>query len=215
MRGFTVIAVLAAVILAGVAVAGNATPVDLWIQLGSQTVQLQKKPNPGAQGYIESQWMYYGSFSLTADYPEHLYGTGWGTAPIKDNQNKKIPIVLEQEILNVGTELWDNFHIRLGGEAEVYDTYGTTTQHWNVWTGMDRDFNEINGWDYYAEPGYEIGNGEKFLDGIKFWVNHTGSGSCSFTIEKWPSATVVPEPGAFASLGAGLLTTAFWIRRRK
>ncbi len=215
MRGFTIKAMLGAMIFFGIALAALATPVDLWIQIGSQTVQLEKLPNPGAQGLIESQWMYYGYFDLEADWPEHLYGTGWGTAPFTDSQGRKIPVVLEQDTKNIGTELWDDFHIRLGGQAEVYDTFGTTTQNWDVYTGIDPDFNDINGWDYYANPGYEIGYGGIFHDGIKFWVNHTSGGSCWFTIEKWPSATVIPEPGTIAVLSLGLATAAAGVLRRR
>jgi len=191
--------------------AAVAVPANVWVQfVGYDAVQFDKIANPGYEGGRESEWTYYAQVSLSADYPEILYATGWGSGPFVDGKGKLIPLWIQEIVLNDGqsNEYWNDFHVRVGGEGYTYDLMGNFNSGWDA-----ESSEEMDGWDFYAAPGSEIAPGESFLDGFRFYViDDDNNGIGDFTVTKWPT---VPEPGSLAILASGICAAGAGMIRKK
>ena len=191
------------------AVSGSAgAAYDAWMQWDSQSpVQLTFRNNPDydpGQGVQEYRFEYYGEFALSLDYPQVLHAVGWGGSFI-DQYGDPIRVRIKQTIRNAGTEWWNDFHILVGGGAYPYKKWFDLSPGWGISQDIDR-------YDYYADPGSEIGPGGLFYDGIVLDVIPDGQGNGRF--ELWKSASV-PEPSVFAGLLTGLVALGAGVRYRK
>jgi len=197
-------------LLAVAAIAGSASAAyDAWIKWDDQLnpVKLTFRANPdyGGPGIEEYRFEYYVEFTQMLDYPQVLHAVGWGGS-FTDQYGDPIRVRIKQTIQNVGTEWWNNFHILVGGEGGFpYKKWSSTPPGWNIDQELDLYY-------YYCDPGFEIGPGGSFYDGIVLQVIPDEFGNGQF--ELWKRASV-PEPAVIAGLLTGLAAMGAGIRYRK
>ena len=169
------------------------------------TVGRQANPDYNPNGVLEYRYEYYFDFSnLTLDYPQVLHANGWGGS-FTDEFGDPIRVRIKQVIKNVGTEWWNDFHIVVGGDGYTYKKWFELPIGWGISQDLDR-------FDYYADPGAEIGPNGSFFDGIVLDVIPDSQGNGRF--ELWKRATV-PEPATFVGLFTGLVALGAGMRYRK
>jgi len=199
---FGLSAVLAMVIL--IAGTACATP---WIQWGTGPqiyltkveIPLWERMSPLEQYVWQLGDDWYGGFDfiLDGDVPNHIIGVGGGDpGDFIDEFSQPIYVRIGQQVTNVGTEKWGDFHIRTYDGGYPYKLYGS-------WWPSDWNMVEVDaGWDFTRDPGGEtwVMPGQTLFD--EFWLR-VDPGVNEFTIDKWPT---VPEPASLLVLGGSLLS---------
>lgn len=198
-------AVLGVLVFVATAFACVAVGADAYIQWDGNPAQpLAFINNPG--GGFEPPHLWYGSFNdLAAGYPDTLHAVIFG-GPFAEPDGQLIRVWLEFKVQNTSSDWWNDFHIVIGDGGAEYIKSGTTPPGWST-------FVDINRYDYYADPGSEIGPGGFFTAGIVMEVTPIppdNQGSC----EIWLSPSV-PEPAALGAMLVGLGGVVAGIRYRK